>query len=246
MSSVMSGYCKPQCLPNFGVGKIGSDLDEIAEVLEYGFVSPKVILPEAHRDYPQSLACLLDEPSESRVDGSVPFRYTLERKVMILATLVFQNADQNLIEAYPEKSEAISMDQSERYGFYERLQGFDKIALPKDVSPEGKCFDFVFRTEPWWSESVATQAFLPGPNVTAESVSKFLKSKGYTPIQEPQVGAIALYSCNRFIEHYGRVVKVEGEDVTLQSKFGSLDAYEHLVELVPHTYGSEVNYLIKT
>jgi hypothetical protein len=70
-------------------------------------------------------------------------------------------------------------------------------------------------------------------------------------VATPQKDDVILYfnaeesSDPKLFEHIGLVSKVENGKTWVQSKWGNLNCYEHLEEIVPQQYGNAAAYLRK-
>lgn len=73
------------------------------------------------------------------------------------------------------------------------------------------------------------------------------------PYVDPRVDDVAIYLGDVFAtwdhrfwrvpKHVGRVIDVKGKDITVRSKFGFCDVFEHPINFVPEAYGKYAKFV---
>jgi hypothetical protein len=137
------------------------------------------------------------------------------------------------------------------YPFLERIPGFARVKKLSGWDSSLNCESYIFKNE-WWYKGNGNNynlCYYPVEflhNLKWKIVPPGKVQKGDRVIYFFDLTDKAAFPKNiSSTNHFGRVVKVEGSEITIESKFGMLDVYHHKLELVPSGYGDSFLFMRK-
>jgi len=144
----------------------------------------------------------------------------------------------------------LGLSPAELYEHFHALPNMKIIKKSKNFDDNhDQCSNFVFKNSSWYRNE--DRDLVSNLFSTYEKSALFLKSKGYEEVDIPQAGDIVQYSTYLVIQpdlfkinedpiaaHYGKVVRVEKDKITIRSKFGQAHIFEHDINIVQNNFGS--------